>query len=107
MASRSAISSMLRQNFAIQAVPSDCSSTPPPGSIAERSKGPMLSSPRKPPSKMLSPSASLRFTHQVKLISSLWKARARNSKSVPPSMRNTASAAHAWTGGFTSPKFHS
>ena len=46
---------------------------PPTGSGAERSNGPMLSRPRKPPSKTLLPSASLRFTHQVKLISSLWK----------------------------------
>ena len=41
----------------------------------------MLSSPRKPPSKILSPRASSRLTHQVKLISSLWKTRARKSKS--------------------------
>src|SRR5215472_5283440 len=34
---------MLRQNFALQAVPSDCSSTSPSGSICERSSGPMLS----------------------------------------------------------------
>ena len=33
----------------------------------------MLSRPRKPPSKTLLPSASLRFTHHVKLRSSLWK----------------------------------
>ena len=37
-ASSSAISSMLRQNFAIQAVPSDCSRTSP-GRITERSTG--------------------------------------------------------------------
>ena len=52
------------------------------GSITERSNGPILSSPRKPPSKMLSPRASSRLTHQVKLISSLLKTRARKSKSV-------------------------
>src|SRR5947207_2911377 len=32
----------------------------------------MLSSPRKPPEKRLLPSASLRFTHQVKLSSNFW-----------------------------------
>ena len=37
----------------------------------------MLSSPRKPPANRLLPSASLRFTHQVKLSSSLWNTRAR------------------------------
>src|SRR5579859_8203568 len=42
---------------------------PAVGSAALRSKTPMLSSPRKPPSKTLLPSASLRLTHQVKLIS--------------------------------------
>ena len=36
---------MLRQYFAIQAVPSDCSSTPPPGSAIERSNGPILFQP--------------------------------------------------------------
>ena len=47
---------------------------------AERSKGPMLSSPRNPPSKTLLPSASLRLTHQVKFSSSLWKTRSRKSR---------------------------
>ena len=46
---------MLRQNIAIQAVPSDCSMWPPVGRGAERSNRPMLSRPRKPPSKMLRP----------------------------------------------------
>ncbi len=35
----------------------------------------MLSRPRNPPWKTLRPSLSLRFTHQVKLSSSLWKMR--------------------------------
>ena len=63
--------SRLRQYIAIQLVPSACSRRPPPGSPDVRSKTPMLSRPRKPPSKMLLPSASLRFTHHVKLISEL------------------------------------
>src|SRR3954454_3643479 len=67
----------------------------------------MLSSPRKPPSKRFDPSESSRFTHQVKLTSSLSKIRLRKSRSRPPSMANTSSAAHACTGGFTSPKSHS
>ena len=60
-----------------------------PGSGAERSKMPMLSSPRKPPWKRLRPSGSLRLTHQVKFVSSRWKTRARNSRS--PSPRISAS----------------
>ncbi len=59
------ISSMDRQKKPIQPVPSDCSSTPSTGSL-ERSKGPMLSSPRNPPSKMLFSSASFRLTQKVK-----------------------------------------
>ena len=73
----------------------------------ERSIGPMLSSPRNPPSNRLLPSASSRLTHQVKLTSSLSKTRLRKSRSRPPSMANTSSAAHACTGGLTSPKSHS
>ena len=80
-ASRIAISRRLRQNSAIHDVPSDCSSMPPSGSWADRSIGPMLSSPRKPPSNTLLPLASLRFTHQVKFSSSLWRTRSRKSKS--------------------------
>ena len=45
---------------------------------------PMLSRPRKPPWKTLLPSASLRFTHQVKLSISLWKTRSRKSRSPVP-----------------------
>ena len=44
--------------------------------------GPMLSSPRKPPSNTLLPSASLRFTHHVKFRSILWRMRSRKSKSL-------------------------
>ena len=54
------------------------------GSGALRSKTPMLSRPRKPPWKMLLPSASLRLTHQVKLSSSLWKTRSRKARSPAP-----------------------
>ena len=54
-ASSSAIASMVAQKNAIQAVPSACSSVAPLGSGCERSKTPMLSSPRKPPAKRLLP----------------------------------------------------
>src|ERR1039457_7196125 len=62
--------------------------------------------PRNPPSKTLLPSLSSRLTHQVKLTSSLSKTRLRKSMSRPPSTANTSSAAQAWTGGFTSEKYH-
>ena len=61
--------------------------------------------------KTLRPAGSLRLTHQVKLISSFWKMRSRNSRSMRPvilrSIWHTRSAAQACTGGFTSPKAHS
>ena len=60
---------------AIQAVPSACSRWPPVGSGALRSKTPMLSRPRKPPSKTFLPNRSLRFTHQVKFSSELVECR--------------------------------
>jgi hypothetical protein len=37
----------------------------------------------------------------------LWKIRFRNSLSRRPSIVQTSQAAAAWTGGFTSSKFHS
>ena len=102
---------MFWQKSAIQAVPSACSRYPPVGSGALRSKTPMLSSPRKPPSKTLLPERSLRFTHQVKLSTSLWKARSSHSRSPWPrracSRRYVKMVAQACTGGLTSPKFHS
>ena len=52
----------------------------PVGRTAERSKGPMLSSPRKPPVNTLSASVS-RSPHHVKLSRSLWNMRARKSVS--------------------------
>ncbi len=111
MASCAAISSMFWQKSAIQAVPSACSRYPPVGSGALRSKTPMLSSPRKPPSKTLLPERSFRFTHQVKLSVSLWKRRSSHSRSPWPrrafSSRCVKIVAHACTGGLTSPKFHS
>ena len=67
----------------------------------------MLSSPRKPPPNRLLPSGSWRLSHHVKLTSSFWNTRSRNSTSLPPSMTNTRSAARACTGGLTSSKFHS
>src|SRR6185437_4675266 len=63
-----------------------------PAGRCERSIGPMLSRPRKPPSKRLLPSASSLFTHQVKLTRSLSKTRLRKSRSRPPSMANAGSA---------------
>ena len=78
------MASMLRQYIAIQLVPSDCSMWPPVGSGDDRSKTPMLSRPRKPPWKTLLPSASLRFTHQVKFSSSFWKTLSRNTRSPWP-----------------------
>src|SRR5206468_4250993 len=45
----------------------------PVGRGALRSNTPMLSSPRKPPSKTFRPERSLRLTHQVKFSSSFWK----------------------------------
>ena len=79
-----AIASRFRQYIAIQPVPSACSMCPPVGSGALRSNTPMLSSPRNPPWKTLRPSLSLRFTHQVKFSSSLWKMRSRNARSPLP-----------------------
>jgi len=101
------MSSRLRQYIAIHPDPSLCSSTPGMGRGSLRFRGPMLSRPRNPPSNRLLPSASLRFTHHAKLMSSLWNTRARKSRSVEPSIWNTRTAAHAWTGGLASPNSHS
>ena len=54
------------------------------GSVSLRSITVMLSRPRKPPSKTLLPSRSTLFTHQAKLMSSLWKHFSRNSRSALP-----------------------
>ena len=43
-----------------------------------------MSRPRNPPSKMFRPCWSLRFTHQVKFSSSLWKTRSRKAVSPTP-----------------------
>ena len=85
LASSSAIDSIVRQKKAIQAVPSACSRKSPVRSGFERSKTPMLSSPRKPPENRLRPAASLRLTHQVKLRSSFWNIRAKKARSRWPS----------------------
>ena len=53
----------------------------------------MLSNPRNPPWKRLLPALSSRLTHQVKLTRSLSKMRLKKSKSRPPSMAKTSSAA--------------
>src|SRR5256885_13032209 len=105
------MASMFRQYMPIQEVPSDCSMLPPVGSGAERSKTPILSRPRKPPSKTFLPSVSLRLTHHVKLRRSFWNAFSRKSRSATPVTRRsilyTRHAAHACTGGVTSPHAHS
>jgi hypothetical protein len=62
---------MFWQNSATQAVPSACSRKPPVGNGALRSKTPILSNPRNPPSKTPFPKRSLRFTHQPKFAESL------------------------------------
>src|SRR5260370_11759594 len=97
------MASMLRQYMPIHEVPSDCSMWPPVGSGDERSKTPMLSRPRKPPSKTFMPSVSLRLTHHVKLSSSFWNAFSRKSRSATPVTRRsilyTRHTAHACTGG--------
>src|SRR5271167_2594924 len=80
---------MFWQNRATHAVPSACSKYPPVGNGALRSKTPILSSPRNPPSKRFLPKRSLRSTHQPKLAVSLPNTRFRKSRSVLP--RNTCS----------------
>ena len=61
-----------------------CSRWPPVGNGALRSKTPILSSPRNPPSKRFLPSRSLQFTQHPKFEVSLPKTRLRNSRSVLP-----------------------
>ena len=81
------------------------------GSGALRSKTPILSSPRNPPSNRFLPKRSLRFTHQLKFSISFAKDRLRNSRSPSPwsacSVRYRKIVAQACTGGLTSLKFHS
>src|SRR5271168_1318718 len=93
------------------AVPSACSRLPPVGSGELRSKTPMLSSPRKPPSKRFLPKRSLRFTHQLKFSINFENDRLRKSISPFPSdacsVRYKKMVAQACTGGLTSLKFHS
>src|SRR5262252_7349517 len=100
---------MFWQKSETHAVPSACSRWPPVGSGALRSNTPMLSSPRKPPSKRFLPKRSLRFTHQLKFNISLAKDLLRNSRSASPlsacSVRYKKMVAHACTGGLTSLKF--
>ena len=83
-ANSTAISNMFWQNSDTHAVPSACSRCPPVGSGALRSKTPMLSSPRNPPSKRFLPKRSLRLTHQLKFSVSLANVRLRNSMSPFP-----------------------
>src|SRR6516165_2489953 len=102
---------MFCENSETQAVPSACSKYPPVGSGELRSKTPMLSKPRKPPSNRFLPKRSLRLIHQLKFSNSFAKERLRNSRSPVPfsacSVRYRKMEAHACTGGFTSLKFHS
>src|SRR5271165_6775854 len=102
---------MFWENMETHDVPSACSRLPPVGRGALRSKTPILSSPRKPPSNRLLPKRSLRFTHQLKFSISLANERFRNSRSPLPlracSVRYKKMEAQACTGGLTSLKFHS
>src|SRR5580704_11217405 len=102
---------MFWANIQTHAVPSACRRYPPVGSGELRSKTPILSSPRKPPSKRLWPKRSLRFTHQLKFRINFENERLRNSTSPLPcsacSVRYKKIEAQACTGGFTSLKFHS
>src|SRR5207247_8662706 len=111
VASSIAILSIVKQYRPIQAVPSVCSKTIPSGSVILRSNTPTLSSPRNPPSNMFLSSASLRLTHQVKLIRSLWNTLSRKSISPFPVMDLSrlyrCHADQACTGGLTSLKAHS
>src|SRR6202035_1937562 len=95
----------------IQLVESDCSRIDPSGRGEFRSNSPILSIPRKPPSKILFPCSSFRFTHQVKFTSSFMYMVSRNFVSAMPvralSTLYTFQVPHAWTGGFTSEKAHS
>ena len=65
------IRNIFKANIAIQLVPSACSNKPPVGKGALLSKTPILSNPKKPPSKILFPLLSFRLTHHVKLSRSL------------------------------------
>src|SRR6516165_8291827 len=102
---------MFWANRETHAVPSACSRVPPVGSGALRSKTPMLSKPRNPPSHKLFPKRSFRFTHQLKFNISLAKDLSRHLRSLVPrkacSVRYRKIEAHACTGGLTSLKFHS
>src|SRR5215469_14836901 len=102
---------MFCENRETHAVPSACSRVPPVGSGELRSKTPMLSNPRNPPSNRLLPKRSLRFTHQLKFNISLAKDLSRNLISAVPrkacSVRYRKIEAQACTGGLTSLKFHS
>src|SRR6476469_8471041 len=104
------MTAMLWQYSAIQAVPSDWSSEPPVGRGALRSKTPILSSPRNPPSNRLFPSLSFRFTHQPKVCISLRNDARRNVRARLPgnSFANmyTYCVVYEFTGGITSQKFH-
>ncbi len=70
--------------IAIHAVASDWSTYAPSAIGTLRSNSAMLSSPRKPPWKMLLPSMSSRLTHHVKFSVSLWNTRSRNTTSPTP-----------------------
>src|SRR6476619_5084952 len=99
---------MFCENNETHAVPSACSRKPPVGSGELRSKTPMLSSPRKPPSYNVLPVRSLRYTHQLKFSHVFARDRLRKSRSHLPymacSVRYMKVVAHACTGGLTSLK---
>ncbi len=79
------MASRLRQYVAIQLVPSACSSRPPDGSPDDRSNAPMLSRPRKPPSKMLLPSRVL-AVHPPREIDQQLLERALEERAVAPAV---------------------
>ena len=84
MASSSAISSMFWQKSAIQAVPSACSSVPAGGQRrAAVEHADVVQARGSRPGRRCCPDGSLRFTHQVKFSSSLWKHSSRNAQVAP------------------------
>src|ERR1700692_2082917 len=102
---------ILSEYVHIQLVESDCSRMDPSGIGVFLSKSPILSIPRKPPSKILFPCSSFLLTHQVKFRSSFRKIVSRNLKSPIPfailSVLYTFHVAHACIGGVRSEKAHS
>src|SRR5690606_37384806 len=110
-ANSSDIRSIFTVNMAIQLVASACCILLTPCGMWLRSKTPILSRPKNPPSKRSVPCLSFWFTHQVKLINNFWNACSKNLVSPLPvrdlSFSYTFHTAQECTGGLTSLKFHS